>query len=58
METTNTTMTETAKLVLKDQEYDLPVITGSEGEIGIDINELRKKTTCRLLRCFQALAHS
>ena len=45
METTNTTMTETAKLVLKDQEYDLPVITGSEGEIGIDINELRKKTT-------------
>jgi citrate synthase len=45
METTNTTMTKTAKLVLKDQEYDLPVITGSEGELGIDINELRKKTT-------------
>lgn len=45
METANTTMTETAKLVLKNQEYDLPVITGSEGEIGIDINELRKKTT-------------
>ena len=38
------TMTDTAKLNLRDREYDLPVTTGSEGEVGIDISKLRNAT--------------
>lgn len=34
----------TAKLILKGQEYEFPVIEGSEGEIGIDIAKLRAQT--------------
>ncbi len=32
---------ETAKLVLRDKEYDLPVIVGTEDEVAIDIRKLR-----------------
>jgi len=35
---------EVAKLRLGDQELDLPVIVGSEGEVGIDISKLRATT--------------
>src|SRR5574340_1559334 len=38
------TLTETAKLLLHETEYDLPTKTGSEGEVGIDITQLRSKT--------------
>jgi len=31
----------TAKLILDGQEYELPIITGSEGEIAVDITRLR-----------------
>ncbi len=34
----------TAKLTLNGQEYDLPVMVGSEGEVGIDIRNLRGQT--------------
>lgn len=34
----------TAKLVVQDKEYDFPLIEGSEGEVGIDINDLRERT--------------
>ena len=34
----------TAKLILKDNEYELPIITGTENEIGIDIRNLRSTT--------------
>ena len=37
-------MTKTAKLSLNDQNIDLPVIVGSEGEVGIDISKLRGQT--------------
>jgi citrate synthase len=37
-------MTEYAKLIYNGNTYELPVITGSEGEKGIDINRLRHKT--------------
>src|ERR1043165_2747025 len=33
-----------AKLILDDKEYELPVIVGSEGEVGVDISALRAKT--------------
>jgi citrate synthase len=33
-----------AKLILDDKEYELPVIVGSEGEVGIDIGALRAKS--------------
>ena len=36
--------TQTAKLILDGQEYDLPVTVGSEGEHGIDIGKLRALT--------------
>jgi citrate synthase len=32
---------ETAKLNLRDKEYDLPIIVGSEKEVGLDIRKLR-----------------
>ncbi len=38
------TLTETAKLLLHSKEYDLPAYTGSEGEVGLDITQLRSKT--------------
>jgi citrate synthase len=34
----------TAKLILDGQEYEFPVLEGSEGERGIDITSLRSKT--------------
>lgn len=37
-------MKETVKLIIGDQTYELPVVTGTEGEKAIDITELRKKT--------------
>jgi citrate synthase len=33
-----------AKLILDGQEYELPVVVGSEGEVGLDITALRAKT--------------
>ena len=37
-------MSEVAKLKLKDQEVDLPITVGSEGELGLDISKLRAQT--------------
>lgn len=37
-------MSETARLILDGQEYEFPVITGSEGEKAIDISKLRATT--------------
>ncbi|MEZ4867513.1 MAG: citrate synthase [Caldilineaceae bacterium] len=34
----------TAKLVLDGAEYELPIVVGSEGEVGIDVTDLRKET--------------
>ncbi len=34
----------TAKLVLDGKEHELPVVVGSEGEVGIEISKLRDKT--------------
>ena len=34
----------TARLILDGQEYELPIVVGSEGEQGIDITQLRAKT--------------
>ena len=34
----------TAKLVLDDNTYDLPVVVGSEGEVGVDIRKFRKQS--------------
>jgi len=33
-----------AKLVLNDTEYDLPVIVGTEGEVAVDVSDLRSRT--------------
>jgi citrate synthase len=33
-----------AKLILDNKEYELPVIVGSEGEVGVDITQLRSKS--------------
>jgi citrate synthase len=41
---TNETVPKTAKLTLGDHEIDLPVMVGSEGEVAIDIRQLRAKT--------------
>ena len=41
---THDTVPKTAKLTLGDQEIDLPVMVGSEGEVAIDIRQLRAKT--------------
>ncbi len=41
---TNQTVPKTAKLTLGDQQMDLPVMVGSEGEVAIDIRQLRAKT--------------
>ena len=37
-------MSETARINLDGQEYEFPVITGSEGEKAIDISKLRAQT--------------
>ena len=37
-------MSETARIILDGNEYELPVITGSEGEKAIDISKLRGMT--------------
>ncbi len=37
-------MTEYVKLIYEGKEYQLPIVTGTEGEKAIDISELRKKT--------------
>src|SRR5208283_2926875 len=37
-------MAHNAKLILDGKELELPVIEGSEGELGIDISQLRAKT--------------
>jgi len=44
MDAIKTTVTETATLIVKGKEYELPVITGSEGEVAIDITKLRSAT--------------
>lgn len=35
---------DTAKLILKDKEYEFPLVEGSEGEVGIDFTKLRAQT--------------
>ena len=37
-------MSESVKLVYEGKEYELPVITGSEGEKAVDISKLRQET--------------
>ena len=37
---------ETAKLILRDRELDLPLQVGSENETAIEISRLRKETGC------------
>ncbi|MFZ5552402.1 MAG: citrate synthase [Bacteroidota bacterium] len=37
-------MSSTAKIILDGKEYELPVVTGSEGEKAIDIGKLRDQT--------------
>ena len=37
-------MSEKVKLIIEGKEYELPVITGSEGEKAIDISKLRDLT--------------
>jgi citrate synthase len=37
-------MENTAKLNVNDVTYELPVIKGSEGEIGVDISTLRSQS--------------
>ncbi len=34
----------TAKLILEGKEYELPVVVGSEGEVGVDVRSLRKES--------------
>ena len=40
----NTKMEDTAKLIIDGKTYELPIITGTEGERAIDISQLRKKS--------------
>ena len=37
-------MSETAKLIIEDKTYELPVLTGPENEKAIDISKLRAMT--------------
>ena len=37
-------MTDTARLTFEDKEVELPVVRGSEGEVGLDISKLRGQT--------------
>jgi len=41
---TNQIVPKTAKLSLGDQEIDLPVLIGTEGEVALDIRQLRQRT--------------
>ena len=41
---TNETIPKIAKLTLGEHEIDLPVMVGTEGEVAIDIRQLRAKT--------------
>ena len=34
----------TAKLILEGKEHEFPVVTGSEGEVAVDISKLRERT--------------
>ena len=45
-ETATITATEpaTAKLILDSKEYEFPVVVGSEGEVGVDITQLRARS--------------
>src|SRR5262245_2068213 len=43
-EPTATARPHTAKLSLDGKEVDLPVVVGSEGEVGLDITQLRAKS--------------
>ncbi|MHC4078357.1 MAG: citrate/2-methylcitrate synthase, partial [Planctomycetota bacterium] len=38
------TIPDTARLTIGDQELELPVIVGTEGEMALDISKLRAKT--------------
>ena len=38
------TTDETAKIIVRGKEYELPIIEGSEGEVAIDIRKLRTST--------------
>src|SRR3954464_10551128 len=38
------TVIPTARLTLDGKSYDLPVVVGSEGEVGVDITQLRAKS--------------
>ena len=35
---------ENAKLILDENEYELPVVVGSEGEVGMDVRSIRKQS--------------
>ncbi len=37
-------MDETARLIIDGKTYELPIITGTEGERAIDISRLRQET--------------
>ena len=37
-------MEKTAKLKINDSTYELPIVEGSEGEIGVDISSLRAQS--------------
>ncbi len=39
-------MTGTAEIIIDNKRLELPTVTGSEGEVGIDISTLRDKTGC------------
>jgi len=39
-------MNQTVELIVDGKPLELPTVTGSEGEVGIDISELRNKTGC------------
>jgi len=39
-------MNETLEMIIDGKPIQLPTVTGSEGEVGIDIGELRNKTGC------------
>ena len=41
MDTAKTTLSESATLTIQGKDYELPVLIGSEGEIGLDITKLR-----------------
>ena len=34
----------TAQLIIDEKKYELPIVTGTEGEKGIDITKLRRET--------------